>query len=226
VVSSANIACGEHAGSLDVMQKTVSSARDRDVSIGAHPGYPDREGFGRRELSLSLDDIAESFESQIRRMEECCEREGATLRYVKPHGALYNRAARDEELAHRLAECILTINPSLLMLGLFGSFLESVSRADGLGVAREAFIDRGYDSTGALIPRGNDGALIVDPEVAAERAVKLARHEMIRAVDGTPLLIEPDSLCVHGDGARALETVTRARNALERAGITIASFAP
>ncbi len=207
------------------MLRTIVNARDRGVSIGAHPGYPDREGFGRRELNLDLDEIAASFEAQVERMAEVCSLQGTALRYVKPHGALYNRAARDEALAVRLAESTRKVDASLMMLGLAGSFLESASRAAGLHVAREAFIDRGYTSSGALAPRGSEGALIDDPTSAARRAVTIARGAPITAVDGNSLTIAADSLCVHGDGARALDTVSAARYALEEEGFTIAPFA-
>jgi UPF0271 protein len=195
------------------------------VTIGAHPGYPDREGFGRRELDLSLDEVAASFEAQIERMAETCSLEGAALRYVKPHGALYNRAARDESLANRLAESVKNVDASLMMLGLSASVLESACRAAGVRFAREAFIDRGYTSRGSLVPRENDGALIEDPEFASRRAVTIARGEAITAVDGNALTLVADSLCVHGDGAKALATVTASRHALERDGFTIAAFA-
>ena len=226
VVSSANIACGEHAGSLDVMRQTVRNARDRGIAIGAHPGYPDREGFGRRETGLGIAAIVDSFAHQIQRMAECCASERASLSYVKPHGALYNRAVHDEDLATRLAETVFEFDASLLFLGLPGTFLESAALAAGLRFAREAFIDRGYMSDGTLVPRGMDGALIEDSVAAAERAVTMVRDHSVLAIDGTTLTLMPDSLCVHGDGARALETVSAARAALEAEGFTIEPFAP
>ena len=150
-VSSANVACGLHAGSRSVMRKTIALAHQRGVSIGAHPSYPDRPGFGRREIGLPMDVIV-SFVEQVKAMMECCELEGARLRYVKPHGALYNRAARDEELAYNIAELILSLDSSLVFLGLSGSMMETASRRKEISFAREAFIDRSY------MPDGSRGA--------------------------------------------------------------------
>lgn len=226
VVSSANIACGKHAGSLEVMRRTVALAYERGVSIGAHPGYPDREGFGRRETGLSLEKIVESFEKQVENLEACCAAEGARMRYVKPHGALYNRASRDAELAGLLSRTVSRLDPSLVMLALSGSVLESQARALGLTTAREAFIDRAYMRDGMLVPRGRQGAVIEDAELAAARAVSLATGGDIESIDGTTISIKADSLCVHGDGRNARETVRLARASLEEAGFTIAPFAP
>ena len=225
VVSSANIACGVHAGSRSVMKQTIAMAYENGVTIGAHPSYPDRPGFGRREIGLPFDSIAESFITQIQAMIECCELEGAILRYVKPHGALYNRAARDEKLAELLTGCVLAVDESLVILGLSGSFAEAAAKKRSVTFAREAFIDRGYLSDGTLVPRTEPGALIEDPAIAAARAVKIVRDKKLEAVDGTLIDLEADSLCVHGDSERALETVTAARSALEKAGFTIAQFA-
>jgi UPF0271 protein len=225
VVSSANIACGVHAGSRSVMKRTIAMAYENGVSIGAHPSYPDRPGFGRREIELPFESIAESFITQIQAMVECCELEGAILRYVKPHGALYNRAARDEKLADLLTGCVLAIDDSLALLGLSGSVAQTAARKRDAFFAREAFIDRGYLANGTLVPRTEKGALIADPQLAADRAVRIARDKKIEAVDGTLIDLEADSLCVHGDSEHALETVTAARTALENAGFTIAPFA-
>jgi UPF0271 protein len=225
VVSSANIACGKHAGSLEVMRRTVALAYERGVTIGAHPGYPDREGFGRREIGLSLGKIIDSFEKQIENLQACCDAEGARLRYVKPHGALYNRAARDADLARLLAGCIARIDSSLVLLALAGSILESEARSLGLRTAAEAFIDRAYMADGTLVPRERSGAVIEHAELAAKRAVEIAATGKIRTVDETELTVKADSLCVHGDSRNALETVRLARANLEAAGFTIAPFA-
>jgi UPF0271 protein len=226
VVSSANIACGKHAGSLEVMRRTVALAYERGVSIGAHPGYPDREGFGRRETGLSLEHILESFEKQIQNLQACCDAEGARLRYVKPHGALYNRASKDAELASLLADSVARIDSSLVMLALAGSLLESESQSHGLRAAAEAFIDRGYMKDGSLVPRDRDGAIIENPDVAAERAVRLATMGTVKTNDGDIISVKADSLCVHGDSHNALHTVRLAREKLEEEGFTISPFAP
>ncbi|HEX6575270.1 MAG TPA: 5-oxoprolinase subunit PxpA [Gemmatimonadaceae bacterium] len=224
VVSSANIACGKHAGSLEVMRRTVALAYERGVTIGAHPGYPDREGFGRRELDLPLDEIIDSFQRQIENMHACCDAEGARLRYVKPHGALYNRAAKEEKLASGLASCVWTLDNSLVVLALAGGMLERASGERGLRTAGEAFIDRGYMPDGTLVPRDRPGALVTDDKTAAERAVEIA-NGTVRDINGSVITLSAKSLCVHGDSDHALETVKSARAALEASGFTIESFA-
>jgi UPF0271 protein len=226
VVSSANIACGAHAGSTDVMRATIAAAYERGVSIGAHPSYPDREGFGRRELGLATPAIIHSFEAQMELLAEACAIEGAVLAYVKPHGALYNRAAKDADLAHRLAECIAGFDPSLTVLALAGSVLEQASRSQSLNVAREAFIDRAYLPDGTLVPRDQEGAVLHDSEITATRAVLMARDHEVTAIDGTVIRVDADSLCVHGDSRNAIETILLARGALEAAGFSIRAFAP
>lgn len=225
VVSSANIACGKHAGSLEVMRRTVALAYDRGVSIGAHPGYPDREGFGRREIGLSRETIVDSFRNQVENLQACCDAEGARLAYVKPHGALYNRAAKDAGLARLLAAALSGVDSSLTMLALAGSVLESEARAQGLTTAREAFIDRAYMPDGTLVPRERRGAMIENAGAAAARAVALAAGDNIEAADGSLISIQADSLCVHGDSRNALNTVRLARTNLEEAGFTIEPFA-
>jgi UPF0271 protein len=194
------------------------------VAIGAHPSYPDREGFGRRELDLPVEGVLESVEAQIELLAECCAIEGARLSYVKAHGALYNRAARDPELARLLAECVARFDSSLTMLALAGSELEKESRLLGLGVAREAFIDRAYTSEGTLVPRDKPGAVIDDVEFAAARAVMMARDKRIVTIDHTLIEVDADSMCVHSDSRNALATVRAARTKLEQAGFSIASF--
>jgi len=225
IVTSASIACGKHAGSLEVMRRTVALAYERRVSIGAHPGYPDREGFGRREIGLSLEKILDSFEIQIQNLQACCDAEGALLRYVKPHGALYNRAVKDSELAGLLAASVVRLDSSLVMLALAGSALETESRAHGLRSVPEAFIDRAYLSDGTLVPRGREGAVIEDSAAAAARAVTLATGEGVQTLDGSVIVIEAKSLCVHGDSRNALDTVRLARARLTEADFTIAPFA-
>jgi UPF0271 protein len=226
VISSANIACGAHAGSTEVMRATIAAAYERGVSIGAHPSYPDREGFGRRDLGLANDAIVHSFEAQVELLAEACAVEGAVLAYVKPHGALYNRAAKDAELAHLLAACVFRFDSWLTMLALADSALEHESKAAGLRVAREAFIDRAYLADGTLVPRDQMGAVLHDSEAAATRAVLMARDHEVTAIDGTILRVDADSFCVHGDSDNALETILLARGALEGAGFSIRPFAP
>ena len=225
VVSSANIACGKHAGSLEVMRKTVALAYERGVSIGAHPGYPDREGFGRREIGLSLTAIVESFEKQIEHLLACCDAEGAQLRYVKPHGALYNRASKDGELAKLLAASLARLDSSLVLLALAGSRLHAEARAHGLTSAAEAFVDRAYLPDGSLVTRDHAGAVIDNADTAAARALQIADKGTVVASDGTIITVKADSLCVHGDNVNAVQTVRVTRATLESAGFTISPFA-
>jgi len=207
------------------MRKTIALSHERGVSIGAHPSYPDRPGFGRREIGLPMDAILVSFAEQVKAMMECCELEGARLRYVKPHGALYNRAARDDELAYSIVGIILSFDSSLMLLGLSGSVMETLSLRRGLSFAREAFIDRAYMADGSLVPRTENGAVVDDPQVAANRAVEIVTRKELTAIDGTRVALPADSLCVHGDSRNAIETVTIARAALEKSGYSIAPFA-
>jgi UPF0271 protein len=225
LVSSASIACGVHAGSPAVMEMTVKAALERGVSIGAHPSYPDREGFGRREIGMPLEQILESVRDQIISLEQTCAMNGARLAYVKPHGALYNRAARDSELAAKLATVVHSINPRLAMLALSGSALEVESRAVGLNVACEAFIDRAYMSDGTLMPRDRSGAVINDVSIAGGRAVEMAKYGKVRSFEGKPVTVTADSLCVHGDNRYAVQILEKARRRLEEVGFTIAPFA-
>lgn len=224
MVSSANIACGAHAGSPVVMRETIRAARSRDVCIGAHPGYADREGFGRHAINASRAAIRDSVLSQLSLMAECCEAEDATLRYVKPHGALYNQAATDPEIAHLIATTVSAFDASLWLLALAGSELERRAIQLGLNVAREAFIDRAYLADGTLVPRSRSGATLTDPNVAAARAVRLAREGRVLTIDDEDIDVRPESLCVHGDGATACETVAATRAALESVGISLRPF--
>jgi UPF0271 protein len=224
VVSSANIACGAHAGSRDVMLRTVQSAHDRGVAIGAHPSYPDRDGFGRRAMDIPMDELEGSVRDQIRALASCCADAGASLRYVKPHGALYNRAARDPALAAMLAGCIRDVGLHLCVLSPPQGELESAARAAGLRVAREAFIDRAYDSDGSLVARSEFGAVLTGAEELAARAVRIARDGLVEAIDGHDIDIAADSLCVHSDSPDALAVVMCARAALVTHGFSIRGF--
>ena len=225
VVSSASIACGAHAGTLAVMRRTVASAYAKGVSIGAHPGYPDRGGFGRRETSLSIAEIGDSMVAQVEKLAHCCNAEGARLVYVKLHGALYNRAVTDNALAAAIVRRIADLDETLVILTLPDSALARAANQRGIIAAREAFIDRAYMPDGRLVPRSQENAVIHDMEAAAKRAVVMARDRTVLAVDGSPIGIDAQSFCVHGDSANALETVSEARRQLEAADFSIAPFA-
>lgn len=226
LVTSANIACGAHAGDPMVMREAVARAKAAGVVIGAHPGYPDREGFGRRELAASPEEIGAMVIVQIGALAAVCAAAGTRLRYVKPHGALYNRAARDAAAARAIAEAVHAVDPSLVLLGLDGSALVRAGEDAGLAVAREAFLDRAYRPDGTLVPRGEPGAVLTDPAHVAERALRMVTEHHVIAVDGTRHLMRPDSLCAHGDGGNPYALVHGVRSALEEAGVRIAPFVP
>jgi len=224
VVTSANIACGVHAGDLDVMKRTVELAARRDVAIGAHPSFPDREGFGRREMNIPALELTDQIISQIEALGECCVAAGVRLRYVKPHGALYNIGARDEAVAAIIAEAVRRTDSSLVLLGLYDSFLVSEGERAGLTVAAEGFPDRGYLADGRLVPRDRDDAVLHDPEFVAERAVSMARDGYVESADGTRIDVRPDSLCIHGDNPEAVDLVKATRAALQAARVIVAPF--
>jgi UPF0271 protein len=203
------------------MEETSRRAADRGVVIGAHPSYPDRQGFGRRDLDMPLQEIADSFRAQVELMMESAARAGSIVSYVKPHGALYNRAMRDAELANALVEVI----PPLVILALPASALSRAAQQRGMMVAREAFMDRAYSNDGTLVPRAVAGAVIHDVDTAAARALRIATERTVTTIDGIETDIEADSLCVHSDSRNAASIVTAARAALENAGFTIRSFA-
>jgi len=225
VVSSASIACGVHAGDADVMRRTVEAAAARGVSIGAHPSYPDREGFGRREIKMPPHELSAEVISQVEALAGCCAKAGARLRFVKPHGALYNVAVREAPVARIVAEAVRRVDRSLVLLGLAGSALVREGARAGLTVASEAFADRAYLPDGTLLSRDRAGAVLHDPAQVANRAVMIARENFVMSVDGVRVKVDADSLCVHGDNPEALALVTATRLALENAGVTIAPFA-
>jgi UPF0271 protein len=225
VVSSASIACGFHAGDATTMRNTVRAAASRGVMIGAHPSYPDVPGFGRRELGLSPKEIHFHVAYQLRAFRDVCAAESARLTYVKPHGALYNRAAKDSAAADAIVQAISDVDPVLVLLGLAGSEMARAARRCSLGFAAEAFVDRGYRRDGSLVPRQEAGAVIHDVQAAVKRAVTLIKSNTITADDGTTLRVVAQSLCVHGDNPDALPMLRELRGALERSGVRIAPFA-
>lgn len=223
VVTSASIACGAHAGDASTMRRAVSEAVVHGVSIGAHPSYPDREGFGRRELGQSARQIASEVCYQVGALQAVARLEGASVGYVKLHGALYHRAASDEELAEAVVVALASIGP-FSVLGQPGSALLRACEQIGLLVATEAFCDRAYLRDGTLADRAVPGAVIEDPAEVAARAVDIALGRGLHATDGGVVDVTADSLCVHGDTPLALEHARRARFGLEQAGIRLAPF--
>ena len=225
LISSANIACGFHAGDAMTMRDTVRAAKERGVSIGAHPSYPDIPGFGRRELGLPATEITRHVEYQIRSLTDVCSAEDARLAYVKPHGALYNRAVWDEKAAAAVVRGIAKVNPSLSLLGLPSSEMSRAAERAGMPFISEAFVDRAYRGNGTLVPRSQPNAVIHDVESAVERALTLVRMHSIAADDGSVVRIHAQSLCVHGDNPDSAAMLRSLRAKLQAAGAKIAPFA-
>ena len=220
-ITSANIACGAHAGDPSVMRRTVCLARDRGVAIGAHPGFPDLQGFGRRDMKMDPSEVEDSVLAQIGALEAVARAEGCRLSHVKAHGALYNMAVRDRRLADAIARAIKAFDPALVMLGLPSSALLEVGEAAGLPVAREGFADRAYEPDGSLPPRARAGAVIHDADVVAARAVKLVVDGSVVSSSGDAIPMQVDTICVHGDTPGAAELARRIRRALEAAGVDV-----
>lgn len=220
-VSSVNVACGFHAGDPSVMRATVVSAAAHDIAIGAHPGLPDLVGFGRREMRVSPQEAYDLVTYQVGALQGVATAAGARVRHVKPHGALYNMAARDEDLADAIARAVRDVDATLVLYGLCCSALTTAGRQHGLVVASEVFADRNYTSDGALVPRSQPDALITDPDVAAERALRMVQHRSVIAVDGKHVPVAPDTICIHGDGRNAVQFALRIRSVLHAAGIDV-----
>ncbi|WP_047250147.1 5-oxoprolinase subunit PxpA [Chromobacterium subtsugae] len=222
-VSSANIACGWHAGSADTMLQVVRMALRRGVAIGAHPSFPDRENFGRREMQLPPDAVRAGVLYQLGALDAIVRAEGGEMRHVKPHGALYNQAARDPALAAALARAIRDFNPRLRVIGLAGSGFLAACRAEGLDARREVFADRGYRADGSLVPRGAPGALLDSAEAVLAQVSDMALRQRVIAVSGESVPLRADSICLHGDGPHAAAFAARLRGHLEALGIRIAA---
>jgi UPF0271 protein len=217
LITSANVACGFHGGDPDVMMETVMLAKQHGVSLGAHPGYPDLQGFGRRQMRLSPDEIRHHILYQVGALAAFARAVGVRLVHVKPHGALYNLAARDEETAAAVARAIFSYDPGLILVGLAGSRLVEAGRALGLRVANEGFPDRAYLPNGQLIPRNQSGAIIHTPQAVAENALHLVREGLIIGGQTTQI----DTLCLHGDNETAVENARAVREVLQSAGVSI-----
>jgi len=224
IVTSANISCGFHAGTAEGIRETLAAAAARGVTIGAHPSYRDFAGFGRRALDVDSATLQADVEEQIGLLIAMADAVGASVSYVKPHGALYNVIARDERQAKDVVAAVRAIDPRLAVLGIAGGVVLPIASAAGLAVAAEAFADRAYLPDGRLVPRASAGAVLDDPVEIAERMVRLALDGVIRAIDGTDLPVQAQSICVHGDSPGSVEMARRIRRLLQDAGITIAPF--
>ncbi|MGH7149194.1 MAG: LamB/YcsF family protein [Planctomycetota bacterium] len=226
VVTSANVACGFHAGSPGIMRRIVRAAGAKGVGVGAHPGLRDPEGFGRREVPLEAGEAFDLVLYQVGALQALAAAEGEKVRHVKPHGALYHRASRDGEIARAVASAVRAAGRELILVGPPGSELVKAGREVGLPSAEEAFADRGYRADGSLVPRGSPGALIEDPDEAARRAVRIVVEGRALASDGSERKIRADTICVHGDTPGALAIARRVRAALEGAGVEVRRLAP
>lgn len=223
VITSANVACGFHAGDPSHMRRTVALARARGVSVGAHPGYPDLVGFGRREMAVDPAEVENMVAYQIGALAAIAHAEGVRLTHVKAHGALYNQAAREPALAAAIARAVAAVDPALILFGLSGSRLLTAGTESGLRVAGEVFADRAYLADGRLAPRGKPGALITDPAAVAERALRMIRDGRVVSVTGEEIPVSADTICIHGDTPGAARLASALRTSLEGHGVRVAA---
>lgn len=222
-ISSANIACGFHAGDPLIMQKTARLAVEHGVAIGAHPGYPDLQGFGRRNMQLSPEEVYAMVLYQIGALRAIAEAVGGRLHHVKPHGALYNAAAKDRRLADAIARAVQAAGGKLLLYGLSGSALIEAGQAAGLRTCSEVFADRGYQADGSLTPRNQPGALIENTEKAVEQALEMVRNQRVKSLDGQWVPLQADTICIHGDGPHAVDFARALYGAFQREGVAVKS---
>jgi UPF0271 protein len=225
IVTSANVACGFHAGDPLTMRRVCAAAAQRGVVIGAQVGYRDLVGFGRRRIEVGADELAADVLYQLGALDGCARAAGTSVRYVKPHGALYNTAADDPVQAEAVATAIAAYDRTLPLLGLPGSALVDAAQTAGLSFVAEGFADRAYQPDGRLVPRDEAGAIVEDLAEVVARAAAFALHNQVTAVDGTVLSVRPESLCVHGDTPGAVHLATEIRRTLVAAGVTLAPFA-
>ena len=224
VVSSANVACGFHAGDPAGILKTLRAAGERGVAIGAHVGYRDLAGFGRRNLDTSSEELIGDVIYQIGALKGLAKAAGVTVTYVKPHGALYNTIAFDERQAADVIKAILTVDENLVLMALAGSPLIAQARAAGLKVVAEAFADRAYTADGRLVSRRETGSVLHDPDFVANRILQLVKTGTLQSIDGQTTAVDAQSVCVHGDSPDAVAMARRLRDVLEAEGLTIRSF--
>jgi len=220
-ITSANVACGFHAGDPATMRATVALCIEHGVAIGAHVSLPDLQGFGRREMKVSPNEVYAQTLYQLGALHAFARAAGTHLHHVKPHGALYNMAARDRALAYAIAAAVRDFNSTLILMGLAGGALVDAGRAAGLRVQQEGFCDRRYRADGSLMPRSEAGAVIEDIDVAVAQALSIATAREAAAGDGSAVHIDADSLCVHGDRANAAAFAQRLHEALSQAGVRI-----
>jgi UPF0271 protein len=224
-ITSANIACGWHAGDPLVMDATVKLAVEHGVGVGAHPGYPDLLGFGRRNFDCTVEEVRNYLIFQIGALQAFCQVHGTQLQHVKPHGALYLTAVENEDVARAIAEAIVSVDSELMFVALAGAkgrLMTRIGEDVGLRVVYEAFPDRAYTPEGTLVSRRLPGAVIKDPQEVSERAIRMAKEGNVIAIDGTSIPLNVQTLCVHGDTPTAVDLVKNIRETLEAEGVTLA----
>ena len=225
LVTSANIACGFHAGDPLTIRRACAGAVAGGVTIGAQVSYRDLAGFGRREMAVPADELTAEILYQIAALDGIARAEGGKVSYVKPHGALYNRAVRDPDQASAIAAAVSSYDPALPLLTLAGCAAAQAAQAAGLTVVAEAFADRAYRADGTLVPRGQPGAVLTDPALVAARAVAMATRQVVESAVGTQVRVRPRSICLHGDTEGAVTLAGAVRDALRAAGVRVAAFA-
>lgn len=223
-ISSANIACGYHASDPLVMSETVKLAKENNVSIGAHPGFPDLMGFGRRNVAVSPAEAKAYILYQIGALDAFCKANGTKLVHVKPHGALYNMAASDIKLAKAICEGIYEYDKNLIILALSGSKMIEAAKDVGIKYASEVFADRAYEDDGSLVSRRKEGAVIHDEDLAVSRVIRMIKEKKVTTISGKDITISADSVCIHGDNEHALEFARKMRAAFEKEGIVVSSL--
>ncbi|WP_278925509.1 5-oxoprolinase subunit PxpA [Staphylococcus auricularis] len=221
LITSANVACGFHAGDWNVLNETVELAKQYDVGIGAHPGLPDLQGFGRRNMDISAAEIYNIVVYQLGALQGFCSIYDVKINHVKPHGALYQMGARNKDIAQAIAQAVYDFDPSLIFVGLSNTLLISEANAIGLNTASEVFADRRYEEDGQLVSRKEDDAVIADTDEAIQQVLKMVTENKVISRTGKEIDLQADTICVHGDGAHALEFVTQIRKALSKEGISI-----
>ena len=224
IVNSANVACGYHAGDPSVMLKTVALARDNGVSVGAHPGFPDLQGFGRRRMDIPLDELEAMLIYQIGALDACARAQGLRVTHVKPHGALSNIACAERKVADAVARAVKRLDPALILLAPAASQMILAGREQGLPIVEEVFADRAYLDDGNLVPRSQPGAMVHGAEASLAHVMRMVEEKALISITGKRIPVNPQSICVHGDNAEAVATARALREGLEKAGYTMATI--
>ena len=224
LVTSCNVACGYHASDPLVMDRTIRMAAEAGIGIGAHPGYPDLMGFGRRNMAVSPEEAGAYISYQLGALYAFTHKYGVKIQHVKPHGAMYNMAGKDYALAKAICEAVYNFDPEIILLGLSGSEMIRAAEDTGLRCAREFFADRAYEEDGSLVNRRKEGAMIHDEDLAVDRVIRVIREKKVTAITGRDIALSIDSICVHGDGEKALAFVKKILGRLESEGIAAKSL--